>query len=172
MSLFKTQLEKIDKRLLKEPFFGSDAAHPILGSFDLLHYLQKHKERFKGKWLVYRYIYQLAALGIFTHHREVEIDFQDNPFGYLLLLADTLHEWQRYLCVGTTGRGDSRLAFRSPITSLEIIGKEDRLFGLKYKRNPKWAHPALWDSKTFRECKEEELKRLKKDTKVPRFILA
>jgi hypothetical protein len=169
--VFRKQLEKIDKKLLKNPFRHCDSVHPIIGCIELLHFLKGNYRKLRGSQVLYRYIYQLAALGIFEHHKEGEIDFDLNPFGYLLALADTLHEWHRYVCIGTSGAGSTKPKFISPITKLTIKRKEANLYGIRFSINPRWKKCTEWDRSIFMNSKKKELKRLKRKTGLPQFFI-
>jgi hypothetical protein len=170
-SLFKKQAEKIDKKMLKNPFRHCDVCHPILGSLELLHFLKDNYRQFSGGKVLYRYIYQLAALGIFEHHKEGEIDFDLNPFGYILVLADTLHEWHRYVCTGTARAGSTKLGFISPITKVTVKREGPNLYKVLYKVNPHRRKCKGWKPDTFKKSKKEELERLKFKTGLPQFRL-
>ena len=169
--LFKKQVEKIDKKLLNKPFRKCDTCHPILGSLELLHFLKNNYRQFGGDKILYRYIYQLAALGIFEHHKDGEIDFDLNPFGYILALADTLHEWHRYVCTGTAGAGSTKLSFISPITRVTVKREGLNLYKIQFKVNPHRKRHKEWDPDIFKESKKNELERLKPKADLPRFIL-
>jgi len=169
--IFKKQMEKIDKKTLKDPFRECEKCHPILGSLELLHFLKKNYLKFKNRKVTYRYIYQLAALGIFEHHKEGVIDFDLNPFGYILALADTLHEWQRYVCTGTARAGSTKLGFISPITKVKIKREGRNLYKIFYKINPHWKKCSGWNPDYFKKDKKEELNRLKTKPGLPRFTI-
>ena len=169
--LFKNQLQEIDKKVFKNPFRRCGAVHPIIGSLELLHFLSNHYEKLTGSKEIYRYIYQLAALGIFEHHKDGKIDFDLNPFGYLLVLADTLHEWHRYICIGTVKSSSTKLKFISPITKMSIERGKKNIYIIKFRKSPLNKKCKGWDSRIFKEAKDEELERLEKKPGLPQFYI-
>jgi hypothetical protein len=169
--LFKNQLKKIDKKVLEDPFRRCDAVHPIIGSLELLHFFSNHYEKLTGSKEIYSYIYQLAALGIFEHHKDGKIDFDLNPFGYLLALADTLHEWHRYICIGTAKSSSTKLKFVSPITKMSIKRKSKNIYNIQFRKNPRHKKCKGWDPRKFKEDKTKELERLKKKAGLPQFSI-
>jgi len=165
--LFKEQIKKIDKKKLKNPLPGCGKVHSVVGSLELLHFLKKNSSKIGEP---YCSIYQLAALAIMEHHKEGAIDFDLDPFGYILALADTIHEWHRYVCVGATGHSSKKLEFISPITKVTIENQgTTNLYKIRFKINPDRERCPDWNPEKFEESKNEELKRLKVKDGLPRF---
>lgn len=171
--LYRDLVEKINPQLLKNPFHCCGKAHPIVGSFELLHFLDEHYDGFEDKRKIYRCIYQLAALGIFEHHKKGEIDFRFNPFGYILVLADTIHEWHRYVCTGMSGKDDNRPEFVSPVRGVTISKEGANRYGVSFRlayesRRKKCTG---WDSSFFLDGKEKEFMLLKQQASLPSFFV-
>ncbi|UCH94916.1 MAG: hypothetical protein JSV88_32325 [Candidatus Aminicenantes bacterium] len=169
--LFKNQLKKIDKKMLESPFRRCDTVHSIIGSLELLHFLKNHYRKLKGRKEIYRYIYQLAALGIFEHHKDGKIDFDLNPFGYLLALSDTLHEWHRYICIGAVKSSSTKLKFISPVTKMSIKRERKNIYHIQFKISPQQKKCKGWDPGIFKKAKAKELERLKKKPGLPQFYI-
>ncbi len=170
--LFQKQLRRIDNRLLKEPFYGSGKLHPIIGSLELLHFLMDHTPKLSAERMMYHEIYQLAALGIFEHHKEGAIDFDLNPFGYILALADTLHEWHRYVCIDPGRGATTKLKFLSPINKVSIRRKKPEVYHISFRLNPQHGKCETWEPKRFKESKQKELSRLRIKKGLPCFSLS
>jgi hypothetical protein len=166
---FKERLQSINSKLLRTPFYKSGAVHPVLGCIELLHFLKSQYRQLKDDRVLYRYIYQLAALGIFEHHKEGKIDFDKNPLGYILALADTIHEWKRYVCIGTAGRGSSKLDFISPIVMVSIRRIGTGKYNIKFTTDPNLNKCTGWDPDFFKKAKKEELNRLTSKPGLPQM---
>jgi hypothetical protein len=131
--LFKRQIEKINPSVWTDPFLNSGKDHSVISSLKLLHFLVENREKFKEDKKWYSAVYQLAALGIFQHHIEKgEIELDSNPFGYMLILADTMHEWERYINVGTS----QEPYFIAPITKVIFTRTGKGHFRIEYVYNP------------------------------------
>ncbi len=168
--VFENQLRKIDVRMFNEPFNYGGKVHAVIGSLELLHFLEANYTKLISRSELYLYIYQLAALGIFEHHKkDGEIDFDLNPFGYILALADTIHEWHRYTCTGTARGGSTKPGFISPITKVTIKREGVNLYKILYKINPHWKKCSGWNPGYFKKDKKEELNRLKTKPGFPQF---
>jgi hypothetical protein len=168
---FKERLQSIDSTLLQRPFHKSGAVHPVLGCIELLHFLKSQYRQLKHDRAVYRYIYQLAAVGIFEHHKEGKLDFDTNPFGYILALADTIHEWKRYVCTGTAVNWSTKLKFISPITRVFVRRKGTGKYKIQFWTNPHYRKCKGWDPDFFKQAKQEELNRLISKPGLPQMQL-
>ena len=164
--LFKKQVGKINSKLWKEPFTNNnkDRPHPIIVGLELLHFLDRNKEKFKDDKKWFRDVYQLAALGIFEHHTKNRIDFELNPFGYLLALADTMHEWERYINVAPYNHTPQFIAPIKKAILSKDKNKKNR-FIIKYQINDDIKKfPGHWNQDEFINGKKKELNRLKSKT--------
>lgn len=164
--LFRKQAETINSRLWQEPFASNNRnhPHPIIAGLELLHFLDRNKEKFKNDKKWYRDVYQLAALGIFEHHTKNRIDFELNPFGYLLALADTIHEWERYINVASYNHTPQFIAPIKKATLSKDKNIENR-FIINYQINDDIKKfPEHWNQKKFINGKKKELNRLKSKT--------
>ncbi len=168
IALFKEQIGKIDKKKLMDPLCDLDKVHPIVGSIELLHFLKNNFSTIKEP---YCSIYQLSALGIMEHHKKGQIDFDLNPFGYILALADTLHEWHRYICIGTANPGITKLKFFSPITKVTIKKQAKNLYRIRFSINSHHKKCHGWNPGIFKDSKCKELERLKEKKGLPRFVV-
>jgi hypothetical protein len=164
IDLFKKHLEAIDDKLVNFPFLHSTKIHPIIASLELLHFLDNNREKLTGDREIYSYCYQLAALAIFEHHKRKHVQFKLNPFGYILVLADIIHEWDRYINIGITKSirksGRPKPNFFSPIKGGSIIKERQNLYKIQYQfaRKPKEIREEKkYEKKSFLKMKQREL---------------
>lgn len=168
-SLFKKQIRKIDENLLEQPLSICPPIHPVIGSMELLHFLKGKYLRLKGAKAIYRYIYQLAALGIFEHHTKGTVDFDLNPFGYILVIADTLHEWHRYISAGVDAGRAAKLKFVSPVEKVTLHRDAPNAYTAGFHVSPAAARCDGWDRDILKKSKQKEFKRLKHKPGLPHF---
>lgn len=167
----KKLIKRINKEILSDPFHESEKIHPVIGSLELLHFFKSNFSNCICNKKIFRYIYQLSALAILEHHKEKDkkINFFKNPFGYVLALADLMHEWHRYIYVGIDSAGKD--IFVSPIKRVELEKITDRKYNINFYRHPDHFKCPDWKSTIFEAEKRKELDLIEKDSDLPQFEL-